>query len=1076
MNFQLISFQQLKTSLQAMKNYILGVLPTKVSDLINDSEFTDKDYVDTELAKKQDTLPFATPPATSDIGKALMPSAISNGEVTEWEFGEAGLIDDVQVNGTSIVNNGIANIPLADTNTIGAVKVGTGLMMDNDSLTINAANSSHIKGGTIARVPIAPVRQHEAAFYGLTKAAGVDMSSSPNAVGTYTAEAKTAIKNMLGVEDPAVDDVQINGTSIISNGVADIPLATNSSYGVIKGNSPSGIAINSSGAPYVNGASLAEVKSGTHLYKPIMPFRQHEATFYGLAKAAGLDMSSSDNPVGTYTDAAKSAIQSMIGVPSADSVVDDVQINGTSIVSNGVANIPKADTKGTLGVASVSANNGISINADGVLYIYRAQDDHIKAGNVGYRPIVPQTQHAATFYGLAKAAGADMKDSANPVGTYTDEAKSAIKTMIGVPVNSYDLNLGEAIPASADLDTYTTPGIYSADRTVVSSLVNSPTTYTRFKLVVDSAADGAIFQHAILTDGNHFSRVGTLVNNTWTFTGWDKYIKRTDYATAGIAGVVKVGQGLEIESDGKLKTSNAGGGVIKDGTTNLQLLTPGRQHMATFYGLAKAAGDTTQSSSNNAVGTYTDEAKAAIKAMLGVNDGIVAAPYDSSSTYNKDDYVIYNNSFYKATQDIYTAEEWNSTHWQLTSTSNEIKSLKESISYPTAIVVTTPPTKTKYEIGNSLDKSGMVVTLIWSTGETKVLSDDEYGCSPALFNAVGTQNVTITYTGTEPYVLTTTQEVTVVNIVPDTWEKMVQVSKAGVARDFFNVGDVINDTYTIGTTEYANPWIVVDFQTVELQDGTTYDNVPILVMEYLNHEDVAFDAVEQIEATEETASAGHYYYGYAAEGTVYTALNLNVGDLIPYSDYDKVFVTLWNSVNAIRYGTNCWALSYARQYLNNSGMGWWQATHECDVIPNGYESRLGFKSYISPEMAASLHPIKITTKRSNYIGGAVDTTYDTFWLPSLNEMNIYNNSWIATVDGSPWQYYKELLENEEKVPNGTYAVLKKYSVNATTTVQHYWVRSASLTKGGECCVFSSGFVNYSYPSYQYRLSPACAVI
>jgi len=33
----------------------------------------------------------------------------------------------------------------------------------------------------------------------LTKAAGVDMASSSNTVGTYTQAAKTAIQNMIGV-------------------------------------------------------------------------------------------------------------------------------------------------------------------------------------------------------------------------------------------------------------------------------------------------------------------------------------------------------------------------------------------------------------------------------------------------------------------------------------------------------------------------------------------------------------------------------------------------------------------------------------------------------------------------------------------------------------------------------------------------------------------------------------------------------------------------------------------------------------------------------------------------------------
>ena len=43
---------------------------------------------------------------------------------------------------------------------------------------------------------------------------------------------------------------------------------------------------------------------------------------------------------------------------------------------------------------------------------------------------------------------------------------------------------------------------------------------------------------------------------------------------------------------------------------------PNNQHESAFYALAKAAGDSTQSSSSNAVGTYTESAKSAISDML----------------------------------------------------------------------------------------------------------------------------------------------------------------------------------------------------------------------------------------------------------------------------------------------------------------------------------------------------------------------------------------------------------------------------------------------------------------------------
>lgn len=57
---------------------------------------------------------------------------------------------------------------------------------------------------------------------------------------------------------------------------------------------------------------------------------------------------------------------------------------------------------------------------------------------------------------------------------------------------------------------------------------------------------------------------------------------------------------------------------IKAGNALDRVVVTDRQHASAFYGLAKAAGDATQSASSNAVGTYTDEAKAAIQQMFGV--------------------------------------------------------------------------------------------------------------------------------------------------------------------------------------------------------------------------------------------------------------------------------------------------------------------------------------------------------------------------------------------------------------------------------------------------------------------------
>ena len=116
-----------------------------------------------------------------------------------------------------------------------------------------------------------------------------------------------------------VSDVQVEGVSIIADNVANIPRATPTTMGVIKGSAyGSGLQMDSSGYLKLSAANSNLVKAGSSYYAPIAAGNQHEATFYGLAKAAGdVTQTASANSVGEYTDAAKLGIQTMIGVAQA---------------------------------------------------------------------------------------------------------------------------------------------------------------------------------------------------------------------------------------------------------------------------------------------------------------------------------------------------------------------------------------------------------------------------------------------------------------------------------------------------------------------------------------------------------------------------------------------------------------------------------------------------------------------------------------------------------------------------------------------------------------------------------------
>lgn len=248
-------------------------------------------------------------------------------DVMDGQDGQ-GAVQDVQVAGTSVVTNGVANIPMASASALGAVKVHSGAdrglsITSGGYIGIAKATDNMVKAGTDEYSPIVPKNAKNATFYGLARAAGdLTQSASSNPVGTYTDDAKTAIKSMLGVSDPTVTDVQVNGVSVLTQGVANVPVSSGKTLGVVRCDRSVGTQVNGNGYITVVGATGNTVKAGTEAYKPIQPVSQHESTFYGLAKAAGSDMASSSNAVGQYTESAKSAISTMLTSP--------VSVSGTT--------------------------------------------------------------------------------------------------------------------------------------------------------------------------------------------------------------------------------------------------------------------------------------------------------------------------------------------------------------------------------------------------------------------------------------------------------------------------------------------------------------------------------------------------------------------------------------------------------------------------------------------------------------------------------------------------------------------------------------------------------------------------
>ena len=109
---------------------------------------------------------------------------------------------------------------------------------------------------------------------------------------------------------------------------------------------------------------------------------------------------------------------------------------------------------------------------------------------------------------------------------------------------------------------------------------------------------------------------------------------------------------------------------------------------------------------------------------------------------------------------------------------------------PVSLAVTTPPTKTVYEAGDSFDKTGMVVTVTYDDETTREVTN--YNCSPVVLSKDDTY-VTISYREMMTTV-TTTQPVTVKNLL-----KKIQIITPPT-ETAYEIGDTIDLT---GMVVYA---------------------------------------------------------------------------------------------------------------------------------------------------------------------------------------------------------------------------------------------------------------------------------
>lgn len=182
-----------------------------------------------------------------------------------------------------------------------------------------------------------------------------------------------------------------------------------------------------------------------------------------------------------------------------------------------------------------------------------------------------------------------------------------------------------------------------------------------------------------------------------------------------------------------------------------------------------------------------------------------------------------------------------------------------------------------------------------------------------------------------------------------------------------------------------------------------------------------------------------------------------------------------NHTHRIRYGSNNWAESAMRQYLNSdkpTGSVWTPQT-KFDRPPNWAGNTAGWMNGIDEDFLAVIGEAKKVTCRNNVTdGGGSDTTSDKFFLLSRRE-TFMGDEVSSVIEGEPYPYYSE-YSDYEKPNTGADKNRIKYRNGAA---QYWWLRTPGtwtdyIVRRGN----PDGSLNIGDARETSGVAPACIII
>ena len=178
-----------------------------------------------------------------------------------------------------------------------------------------------------------------------------------------------------------------------------------------------------------------------------------------------------------------------------------------------------------------------------------------------------------------------------------------------------------------------------------------------------------------------------------------------------------------------------------------------------------------------------------------------------------------------------------------------------------------------------------------------------------------------------------------------------------------------------------------------------------------------------------------------------------------------------NHIQRARYGSNNWAESAAREWLNSAAAAgeWWTPKTPFDR-PASYASAAGFMAGFGADFLAVLGAVdNVTAQNTVYEeGGTTGGSYvtrDTFFNLSMAEVGLgAKNNNVA--EGTVLPFYAGAA-NADRI---------KYDITAATTARSWWLRSPYPSyANGVRSVNSSGALYLNIANYGYGLAPACII-